>query len=356
MRFQNGELLLSWPVMDSCTAELPLMILGATRFECSVLEVGVVDTVLDFLLDDGIGFDERLLETGVEGLESLGANSLLLAASFGVFGLELGEAVLLGDLNSLLGGLAGNLGVGVDSLHEGLVLQGVLSGGSLLDGVLLNVVKLGLNLVRVDDSGEIGAGHHASVKMVASLLDGLLSVGTEDVVEVLEGIGGEDDEAAEVTTGGELEQVKSVDVAHIDAGEVTGDSLDVGVLVTVDNKGTLGHGETGVSLLVGTSTKGLGGANSLHVLGGTNLFKSSEKGLGGVNVEGVDDERELRHGVNVVTSGQNEGSDSGGGEGGGDGVSLLVLVDLAVPLSPDLKGGEHATLTAHVTEGSLTGS
>jgi hypothetical protein len=37
-------------------------------------------------------------------------------------------------------------------------------------------------------------------------------------------------------------------------------------------------------------------------------------------------------------------------------VSLLVLVDLAVPLSPDLKGGEHATLTAHVTEGSLTGS
>jgi hypothetical protein len=34
--------------------------------------------------------------------------------------------------------------------------------------------------------------------------------------------------------------------------------------------------------------------------------------------------------------------------------SLLTLVDLDVPLSPDLGRGEHATGTAHVTEGSLT--
>jgi len=332
------------------------MILGATLFECSVLEVGIEDTIGDFSLDDSVGGDNGLLEAGVKGLESLGANSLLLAASFGVFGLELGEAVLLGDNGGLGAHLAGNLGVGVDSLHEALVLQGVLSGGSLLHGVLLNVVKLGLNLVRVDDSGEIGAGHHASVELVAGLLDRLLSVGTEDLVEVLEGVGGEDDEAAEVTTGGELEQVKSVDVAHINTGEVTGGSLQVGVLVTVDDKGALSHGETGVSLLVGASTHGLGSTNSLHVLGGTDGVHGGEESLGGVNVEGVDDEGELGDAVDVVTSGQNEGSDGGGGKSRGDGVSLLVEVDLAVPLSPDLEGSEHATLTAHVTEGSLAGS
>lgn len=36
------------------------------------------------------------------------------------------------------------------------------------------------------------------------------------------------------------------------------------------------------------------------------------------------------------------------------GDSLLALVDLDVPLSPDLGRGEHATGSAHVTEGSLT--
>jgi len=37
-------------------------------------------------------------------------------------------------------------------------------------------------------------------------------------------------------------------------------------------------------------------------------------------------------------------------------VSLLVDIDSLVPLSPDLERSEHSTLTAHVTEGSLTGS
>lgn len=36
--------------------------------------------------------------------------------------------------------------------------------------------------------------------------------------------------------------------------------------------------------------------------------------------------------------------------------SLLANVDLLVPLPPDLGRGEHATGTAHVTEGSLTGT
>lgn len=35
---------------------------------------------------------------------------------------------------------------------------------------------------------------------------------------------------------------------------------------------------------------------------------------------------------------------------------LLALVDLDVPLAPDLGRGEHAAGTAHVTEGSLTGT
>jgi len=327
-----------------------------TLSECSVCEVGIVDTVLDFLLDDVVGSDDGLLETSVEFLESLGANSLLFAASFGVFDLELGETVLLCLLSSLLGGLTCNLGVGVKSLHEGLVLQGVLVAGSLGLGVLLNVTELGLDLVRVDNSGKVGAGHHTSVELVTRLLDSLLSVGTEDLVKGLEGIFGEDDESSEVTTGGELEEVKSADIADINTGEVTAGSLEVGVLVTVNDEGTSGHLETGVSLLVGTIAGRLGGTNSLHVLGGTDLVKAGEESLGGVTVEAVNDEGELSNLIDVVTSGEDKGGNSGGSKSGGNSVSLLVKVDLSVPLSPDLKGGKHATLAAHVTESSLSGS
>ena len=37
-------------------------------------------------------------------------------------------------------------------------------------------------------------------------------------------------------------------------------------------------------------------------------------------------------------------------------MSLLALVDLAVPLAPGLEGSEHTTLAAHVTEGGLPGA
>lgn len=37
-------------------------------------------------------------------------------------------------------------------------------------------------------------------------------------------------------------------------------------------------------------------------------------------------------------------------------IVLLAKVDLLVPLAPDLGGSEHATRTALVTEGGLTGT
>jgi len=197
---------------------------------------------------------EGVFETSVDTLESLGADSLLGTTSLGVLVLK----------SSLAGDTSGNdslgfestlgLGVGVELLHEGAVLQGVLVGGLLDNSVVTDGTELTLNLVRVDDSGEISAGHHASVELVSALFNTLLAVGSEDVVEVGESILGEDNESAHVATGGELEEVKSVNGAGVNAGEVAGGSLDKGVLVTVDNKGSLGHLEAGVSLLVGAST------------------------------------------------------------------------------------------------------
>jgi len=160
---------------------------------------------------------------------------------------------------------ASSLGVGVESLHKGLVLKWVLVGGLGSEGGGADSAELALDLVRVDDSGEISAGHLASVELISTLLDSLLSVGSEDLVEVGEGILGEDDESAEVATGGELEQVQSVDAASVNTWEVSGGSLEEGVLISVNNEGTLSQNEARVSHLVLTSTGGSALADSFEI-------------------------------------------------------------------------------------------
>ena len=88
-----------------------------------------------------------------------------------------------------------------------------------------NTAEFALNLVRVDDSGKVSNSHHASVKSISTLLNAVLSVGTEDVVKVSKSIFGEDDESTEVTTWSELEQVKSMNAASINTWKVSGSSL-----------------------------------------------------------------------------------------------------------------------------------
>jgi len=195
----------------------------------------------DLLSNDGVGIGERGNETGVEGVVSNG--------SLGALGTSnLGSLVLEGGLAGGVTGLGGNDLVGAGSLGEGVELEGGLAGGvtgiggndlvgagslgegvellhhvAVLERVLLCLVvetdggldsaELGLNLVRVDDSGKVGTVDGVTLELVSTFLGSLNGVGAENVVEAGEGIGGEHDESSDVTTGGELEKVESVDVA-----------------------------------------------------------------------------------------------------------------------------------------------
>jgi hypothetical protein len=304
---------LLFPITSKPSTKRRLTLLNSAV--CSLQIFLVVETSLDLVVDDLLGLTEGGLETSVESEESLVADGLLGTSSLGVLHLAGSNAGNLSSFDSLNFKSALGLGVGVKLLHESAVVEGVLVGGLLGDRVVSNGTELALNLVGVDDSGEVGAGHHVPVELVAALLNTLLTVGTEDLVKVGEGVLGEDHESAEVTTGSELEEVESVDTARVDTGEVAGGSLDEGVLVTVDNEGTLGQLEARVSLLVGAGTGRLGGTDSGEVTGGTDAVEGSEEGLGGLNVEGVNDEGELGNVVNVVTSGKNERSNGGGSEG-----------------------------------------
>lgn len=314
----------------------------------------------DDLVSDSLELSLSLLEglghTGLKGVEGLRAGGGDLSGGLAGALLLLLLGVLLGVGN--LGGLLSSASLlieGVESVHEDLVSQGVLLGGVCLDRGL-GSAELGLDLVGVDDSSEISAVHHVSVENVATLFDVGSSPVSEDGVEGLESLTGPDDESAEVTTRGELEEVESVDVDEVDSGKVSGGSLHGLVLLSVHDQGTLSQDVSGVSHLALTDSNSLGVSGLLEVLGGTEVSQGGEKGLGGVNIEVVDNEGKLGCTHDSVTSGEDKGGDGGGSNSSGDCVSPLVGVDLSVPSSVGLEGSEHSTLSAHVTKGTLARS
>ena len=55
-----------------------------------------------------------------------------------------------------------------------------------------------------------------------------------------------------------------------------------------------------------------------------------------------------------MSTSHDERRHSRGGEGRGDRVALLGDIDLAVPLPPGFRGGEHTSAATHVAEGTLS--
>jgi hypothetical protein len=103
---------------------------------------------------------------------------------------------LVGFLVSLSGGFLDELGVGVDLEEGGVVVQGVLLLSVVEDLGFLDWLDDGLDLVGIDDSGDISVGEDGSLEVVAEFLFSGVSEGAENVVELGKGGGGPDDESA----------------------------------------------------------------------------------------------------------------------------------------------------------------
>ena len=227
--------------------------------------VGVVETSLNFVVDDLLGLRKSGLQFAGKGVEASAADSLLFATSLGVLLLKSSLTCYGSCCGSLNFESASSVGVGVESLHKGSVFKGVLVGGLGSKRGGSDGTELALHLVRVDNSGEISDCHQTSVELIATLLDALFSVSSKNFVEMGEGILSEDYESADVTTWRELKQVKSVDAASIDSREISGGSLKEGVLVSIYKEGTLSQRKARVSHLVLTSSGGSALADSLEV-------------------------------------------------------------------------------------------
>lgn len=137
--------------------------------------------------------------------------------------------------------------VWVKSLHQSTVLKRIGLLSSVQDFISFKCSQFSLDLIRVDNSGEISTIHRVSFELISVLFNTLNAVSSEYLVESFESILSEDNKSSKMTTWSQLEQIQSVDTARIDTWKVTGSSFYLWVFITVDNERSLTENEARVS-------------------------------------------------------------------------------------------------------------
>lgn len=144
------------------------------------------------------------------------------------------------------------------------------------DGVLLLVSDGSLDFVGVDDSSQIWVGDFVSWEDVSLFLFSSEFVGSENVVEFLEGIFSPDDESSDVSSWGKLEKVKSADVSDFNTWDVSQGLEEWDVLSTVDDQWSSSGSVSSVSELSSSGSDSFGIDDLLNVVPGTNEFQESD--------------------------------------------------------------------------------
>jgi hypothetical protein len=240
------------------------------------------------------------------------------------------------DLTQLL--LLESRSVGVEAEKDLLVLERVLLLHVATLGVLLALgsAENGLDFGGVDETGKVGLGDDVGGEEEVLLEVGRSGGGAVDLVQALESGGGPDDEAAEVTTGGELEEVEGMDGACLNTGNVA-ETLDEVLSVNlgvVDNQRSTALAVTTTPQLTLTGTELLGKLNLVDVGTSTDGLQEpkSSGGLGvGGTVEsgGVDNQGNLGNGVDLVATGKEKGGDGRSSQSGSGSETPKTQLDIA---------------------------
>merc|ERR1719348_1925090 len=255
----------------------------------------------------GHGVDWSRLLGGLSSLHGLGSQVL----SSGQF------SILLGDS-----------GIRIELKHGADVLQRVGLDHSTLH-LLVGSSQYLPDGLALEQGRQVSVGHFGLWQVPAGLGRAWLAPGAVQTIQLLKGCFGPDAESANMTSRSQLKEVEVVNLDGVNSRDVP-ECLGQTLILVVDDKRS--------SLLDVTSEE----HDSL--LG---LLKSLD--LVGHN------KRNLADAIDDVTLGHDQSGDPGGGNGGAHGVPLLGDIDLPVPPSPGLGGGEHTTSTAHVAESSLAG-
>ena len=276
--------------------------------------------------------------------------------------LILSRGLLLLDLRMPQALLRVHGSIGVETEQNLLIAQRILLLHSppLRDGGALDRTQHTLHLGAVDELGDVGLRDDVGWEEEVALELAGLGGAAVDGVESGESGGGPDDEAAEVASWRELEQVERVDGAGFHAGDVAEGAAEGSAvfLWLVDDERAAALGVSPASHLSFACTQLAGVLHFLQVWAGADGVEEADGGGGladgAVAEDGaVDDEGHFGHGGDVVAAGQEEGGGGRGGDGGGGCEALLSEIDLLMPLAPDFGGCEHAAGATLVAERCL---
>ena len=263
------------------------------------------------------------------------------------------NALLLSEKSHSLSGLS----IGIELQHRIEVRERVLLERCSLN-IFLNGPDHGLDLVGVNDTGQVRVDHLGPGKQVALFLLGGLIEGSIDRVQFLKCGLGPNNEPSKVATGCQLQKVEPINVCLLYTGNVPEGFNGLSTFCSVHYKRTLARDIPAVPHFSLPGTNSVAEFSFLRVCECADFLENFDGFFGFLDAfdSVADDEGEFRDGLDAVAASLDERGDCGGGDGGDDGVALLLNVDLAVPAAPDLGGSKHAAATAHVSEGALAGA
>merc|ERR1719348_1752641 len=282
----------------------------------------------------GHGVDWSRLLGGLGSLHGLGSQVL----SSGQF------SILLGDS-----------GIRIELEHGADVLQRVGLDHSTLHLLVGSSQHLPDGLA-LEQGRQVSVGHLGLGQVPACLGRAWLAPGAVQTIQLLEGCFGPDAESANMTSRSQLQEVEVVNLDGVNSRDVP-ECLGQTLILIIDDKRSSLLDVTSVSQLTLTGSHTSGGVHLGNIIPG--LVTSEEHDsllslLKSLDLVGHN-KRNLADAIDDVTLSHDQSGDPSGGNGGAHGVPLLGDIDLPVPPSPGLGGGEHTTSTAHVTESSLAG-
>lgn len=177
---------------------------------------------------------------------------------------------------------------------------------------------------------------------------------SKDLIESTESTLSPDNEATEVTTRSELEEVEPPYIDELNTRNIA-EGFDDTLILVVNNKRATALTVPAVPEFALSSTElaRVGDLDDIRVsfegLQESNSLLGLGERFGGARYN----KRNFLDLFDAVATGEDEGRESGSGESGYNSEAALILIDLDVPLAPGFGGCEHASSTAHVTESSL---
>ena len=203
---------------------------------------------------------------------------------------------------------------GIDLVHGLSVLEWVLLLSGVKSSRSLLVSEDSLNFIGVDDGSDIRVRNDFSLEDVALLLNGGTVVRTELSGKLFKGTLGVDAESTELSTWGQVSDVKSVDIEDCDAWNISGGSVETLRLLIDDKKGTSSVLELLASGLALSCSEGLGSNDSLNILESSETLEDGNGLFGLLDFAElvIENQRKLGNLADSVTSGQNETGDGSG--------------------------------------------